>query len=99
MEKFVPYEKLSKKKQRERNKEKRGGWGALNPITRKSESSKAYNRKKARQWSCEDQHDVPVFLRRCRAADSPLSHTELHIKSICYPYLTLPICEHDGNNL
>ena len=61
MEKFVPYEKLSKKKQRERNKEKRGGWGALNPITRKSESSKAYNRKKARQWSCEDQHDVPVF--------------------------------------
>ena len=62
MEKFTPYEKLSKKKQRERNKEKRGSWGALNPVTRKSENPKAYNRKKARQWSCEDRHDVPVFV-------------------------------------
>lgn len=65
MEKFIPYEKLSKKKQRELNKEKRGSWGALNPVTRKSENPKAYNRKKARQWSCEDRHDVPVFVR-CR---------------------------------
>ena len=62
MEKFIPYEKLSKKKQRERNKEKRGSWGALNPVTRKSENAKAYNRKKARQWSYQDQHDVPFFV-------------------------------------
>ena len=51
MEKFISFEKLSKKKQRELNNAKRGTWGALNPVTRKSENPKAYNRKKARQWS------------------------------------------------
>lgn len=61
LEKFIPFEKLSKKKQRERNKERRGSWGALSPVTRKSENPKAYNRKKARQRSDEDRHDVPVF--------------------------------------
>ncbi|MDO4815620.1 MAG: hypothetical protein Q4A83_03320 [Bacillota bacterium] len=48
MEKFVPYEKLSKKKQRELNAMKRGSWGGLNPVTRKSANPKAYNRKTAR---------------------------------------------------
>ena len=61
MEKFIPFEKLSKKKLRELNKEKRGTCGALNPVTRKSENPKAYNRKKARQWSYDDRHDV-LFL-------------------------------------
>lgn len=55
MKQFVPDEKLSKKKQRELNKQKRGSWGDLNPVTRKSEHLKAYNRKKARQrWSDSD---------------------------------------------
>lgn len=61
MEKFIPYEKLSKKKQRERNKEKRGTWGALKPVTRKSENPKAYNRRKARRWT-EEHPDVPFPL-------------------------------------
>ena len=65
MEKFIPYEKLSKKKQRERNKEKRGTWGALKPVTRKSENPKAYNRRKARQWM-DDHHDVPSFCALMR---------------------------------
>lgn len=63
MEKFIPFEKLSKKKQKELNNLKRGTWGALNPVTRKSENLKAYNRKKARRWSCDD-HDVP-FACNC----------------------------------
>ena len=46
MEKFIPFEKLSKKKQRELNNLKRSGWGNLNPVTRKTENKKAYNRKK-----------------------------------------------------
>ena len=46
MQKFVPYEKLSKKKQRELNKKQRGSWGGLNPVSRKVESAKIYNRKK-----------------------------------------------------
>lgn len=50
MQKFVPFEKLSKKKQRELNKKQRGSWGSINPVSRKVESAKKYDRKKARQW-------------------------------------------------
>ena len=59
MEKFIPYEKLSKKKQREFNLKQRGTWGALNPVTRKVESKKIYNRKKARRWSDDGSCTVP----------------------------------------
>lgn len=51
MDKFIPFEKLSKKKQKELNAKKRGDWGGLNPVTRKPENPKAYNRRKARKWS------------------------------------------------
>ena len=47
MERFIPYEKLSKKKKRELDAMKRGSWGGLNPVTRRPENPKAYNRKKA----------------------------------------------------
>ena len=62
MEKFVPYEKLSKKKKRELDAQKRGTWYGINPVTRKPENSKAYNRRKAQKWS-EEFHDCafPVF--------------------------------------
>jgi len=53
MEKFIPYEKLSKKKQRELNKAKRNTWGSMNPVTRKPENSKAYNRRKAQSWKMD----------------------------------------------
>lgn len=33
MEKFVPFEKLSKKKQKALNDQKRGDWGNVNPAT------------------------------------------------------------------
>ncbi len=56
MEKFVPYEKLSKKKKRELDAQRRGTWYGINPVTRKPENSKAYNRRKAQRWS-EDFHD------------------------------------------
>lgn len=48
MEKFIPYEKLSKKKQREQNACRRSTWGALCPVTRKPKNSKAYDRSKSR---------------------------------------------------
>ena len=51
MGKFTSPKKLSKKKQKELAAKNRGTWGALNPVTRKSENPKAYNRKKARTWS------------------------------------------------
>ena len=63
MEKFIAYEKLSKKKQRELDSKKRKTWGALNPVTRKPENPRAYNRRKARRWEYDDPQTVPfVFL-------------------------------------
>lgn len=51
MEKFIPYEKLSKKEKRRLDLSRRTTWGNLNPVTRKPASSKAYNRAKARSSS------------------------------------------------
>ena len=50
MEKFTPYEKLSKKEQKKLNNARRNTWGTMNPVTRKPENSRAYNRKKAQNW-------------------------------------------------
>ena len=60
MEKFVPYQKLSKKKKRELDKARRGSWYGINPVTRKPENSRAYNRKKTRTWS-DDSWTVSFF--------------------------------------
>ena len=57
MDEFIPYEKLSKKKKRQLDAEKRGSWYGINPITRKSKNPKAYDRKKARCWQ-DDSSDV-----------------------------------------
>lgn len=61
MQNFTPYEKLSKKAKRERNVKQRSTWGALNPVTRKPANPKAYNRKKAGQWS-DDSMTVPFAM-------------------------------------
>jgi len=59
MEKFIPYEKLSKKAKRKADAARRGSWNGLNPVTRKSPNPKAYNRQKARKWSADDPSFVP----------------------------------------
>ena len=61
MEKFIPYEKLSKKKQKELNARRRKTWGDVKPVTRRPENPKAYNRQKARKWS-DDSSFVPLNL-------------------------------------
>ena len=53
MEKFIPYEKLSKKEKRKIDQAQRQTWGELNPVTRKPENSKAYNRKRTQDWKKE----------------------------------------------
>ena len=53
MEKFIPYEKLSKKEKRKIDQAGRQTWGQLNPVTRKPENSKAYNRKRTQDWKKE----------------------------------------------
>lgn len=57
MEKFIPYEKLSKKEKRKIDAAQRKTWGELNPVTRKPQSSKAYNRNKSRNWM-RDGHET-----------------------------------------
>ena len=61
MEKFIPYEKLSKKEKRKLDLAKRQTWGELNPVIRKPENSKAYNRNKARNWKREYHEPIPGF--------------------------------------
>lgn len=48
MNKFIPFEKLSKKEKKKRNKEQRVTWD-ISPVTRMPENPKAYNRKKVRR--------------------------------------------------
>ena len=62
MEKFIPYEKLSKKEKRKMDLAKRQTWGELNPVTRKPENSKAYNRKRTQDWKKELPDLRPNFL-------------------------------------
>ncbi len=58
MEKFISYEKLSKKKKRELDAKRRGSWGGMSPVTRKPANPKAYNRAKARKWVKDDPDPV-----------------------------------------
>ena len=53
MEKFIPYEKLSKKEKRKMDQARRQTWGELNPVTRKPEHSRAYNRRKSQDLKRE----------------------------------------------
>ena len=51
--KIHSYEKISKKEKRKIDQSKRQIWGELNPIARKPENSKAYNRRRAQAWKKE----------------------------------------------
>ena len=62
MEKFIPYEKLSKKEKRKLDQARRQTWGELNPVTRKPANSKAYNRSKSRNWMRDDQRTSSGIL-------------------------------------
>lgn len=45
MEKFVPFEKLSKKKKKEHNAQHRNDWGDIKPTSKVVESAKLYKRR------------------------------------------------------
>ena len=68
MTKYVPYEKLSKKKQRAMNAKRRETW-SISPVTRKPANPKAYNRKKAQDWK-SDSSSVPFFFISLRLPPS-----------------------------
>lgn len=54
MEKFIPYEKLSKKKRAELDRMRRGTWNGFNPVTRRPKSSRAYDRNKEKRMHLND---------------------------------------------
>jgi len=64
MEKFIPFEKLSKKEQRRQNALRRGSWGGLNPVTRRPQNPKAYRRQQARN-RIDDPHACGFYLCFC----------------------------------
>ena len=68
MEKFIPYEKLSKKKKRELDRRRRNTWGSLNPVTRNTANPKAYDRRKARKRDRDDLTAVSFVLSGSRAS-------------------------------
>jgi len=46
MEKFIPFEKMSKKEQKKLNSAQRRDWNGIDPVTRVAqENKKAYKRK------------------------------------------------------
>jgi len=61
MKKFTPYKKLSKKKQRELDAAQRTTWGLINPVTKKTENKKIYNRKRIRN-DFDEKPTVPDFF-------------------------------------
>ena len=71
MEKFVPYEKLSKKEKRRMDALRRGTWQGLNPVTRKSENPKAYNRRKARQLDMDQRRVFCFAVQKQTVAQMP----------------------------
>lgn len=52
--KFTPFEKLSKKKKAELNKEKRASWNGFNPVTRTPPNPKVYDRNKVKRIDPEE---------------------------------------------
>lgn len=67
MEKFIPYEKLSKKKKRELDLKRRITW-EISPVTRKPQNPKAYNRKKMRKRDPDDFPDAFFYVPTQRRA-------------------------------
>ncbi len=65
MEKFIPYEKLSKKKKRELDARRRTLW-AVSPVTRRSENPKAYHRRKAQKRMDDPGSVLSLFKKTLR---------------------------------
>ena len=92
MEKFIPYEKLSKKKKRELNESRRTRW-TISPVTRRPENPKAYNRKKAQKRMDDPASVLSLFykivvprLRRGRESGPKNEHMQNHFGAFADPF-------------
>jgi len=75
MEKLIPFEKLSKKKQKELNKAKRTTWGMTNPVTRREKNPRAYDRNKLRSEKLEKEF-IFFCIKHILSADILITKTE-----------------------
>ncbi|HWQ97933.1 MAG TPA: hypothetical protein VN538_07580 [Clostridia bacterium] len=62
MQPFLPREKMSKRDKRALDASKRTTWDSINPVTRKTENKKAYNRKKSPRSYHDDSTGIFVCL-------------------------------------
>jgi len=79
-QRYVPLEKQSKRKQKEYHAKQRGDWGNINPITRKVENAKLYNRKKSKRERYDSGLDFFVYIRKNIDDVTPLSYNEVQRK-------------------
>jgi len=61
MQPFLPREKMSKRDKRTLDEKKRIGWDGINPVTRKTENKKMYNRKRSPRWYNDDSTGIFVI--------------------------------------
>jgi len=54
MNRFIPREKLTKKKKKVLDQKARSSWGAVNPVTRVKHTGKAYKRAKSHEYKDTD---------------------------------------------
>ena len=83
MEKYIPYEKLSKQKKRVLNLQKRNTWGAINPVTRKPQNQKAYRRKKAQPSEDDPSHAESFIIFQAHSISCPKTWVESRLFFTC----------------
>jgi hypothetical protein len=87
MEKFIPFEKLSKREKREHNRLRRSDWGNLNPVTRRAKNPKAYDRSKARRWNEDSSASGLCYAYFDFREDVIELHTGIHSSErYCFSY-------------
>ena len=60
-QKYIPLAKRSKREQKEYHSTRRGSWGGVNPVTRKTDNAKIYSRK-TRSGQRYEHEPLPGFL-------------------------------------
>lgn len=81
VKKYIPYEKLSKREKRKLDLTRRTTWGNVNPVTRKPQNSKAYNRRTAQSWK-RDLSSVPFDFSSVALFFTPCYNLSISIHEI-----------------
>ena len=69
MNSFIPREKLGKRARKAQDQRKRILWDDVNPVTRKTENKKRYNRKKSPRWYNDDSTGIFISIASCASRE------------------------------